>query len=266
MKHNLKIIFILLALFLITQITGLWISYKYSLIEELPFGIEKLEVEQESASFLPIFIMIIIATFLGLLLMHYKLFNVWRFWFFITVIFTLTISLSIFIGQILALIIAIIFGFLKVYKHNIYIHNLTEIFIYGALAAIFVPIFNIFSIIILLILISVYDYIAVRKTKHMVKLAKSQSQTKTFAGFYVPYKKGAAILGGGDIGFALLFAATIIKELSISFFSFKAFVIPFFSALALLTLFLIGKDKKFYPAMPFVTAGCLLGYIILIFI
>jgi len=39
------------------------------------------------------------------------------------------------------------------------LNNFTEIFIYGAMGAIFVPILNLFSVSLLLIFISIYDFI-----------------------------------------------------------------------------------------------------------
>mgnify|MGYP001591251463 FL=1 len=144
---------------------------------------------------------------------------------------------------------------------------------YGGLAAIFVPAFNLWSIIILLLLISVYDAYAVWKSKHMITLAQSQAKSKVFAGLLIPYswkkkEKGKekssieksksgriALLGGGDIAFPLLFAGVVLKEIGL----WQALVIPFFALLGLGLLLLFSKEKRFYPAMPFISAGCFLG-------
>jgi presenilin-like A22 family membrane protease len=40
----------------------------------------------------------------------------------------------------------------------------------------------------------------------------------------------------------------------------KGLIIPFFVTVALLILFLKGKKDRYYPAMPFLTAGALIGY------
>jgi hypothetical protein len=111
----------------------------------------------------------------------------------------------------------------------------------------------------------------------MVTLAKSQMKAKVFAGLLIPYKlpkKGkkitkkvkkaskkvkvkikTAILGGGDIGFPLIFAGVILKELGL----WQSLIIPFFAALGLGLLLWKGNEDKFYPAMPFIGAGCFLG-------
>ena len=100
---------------------------------------------------------------------------------------------------------------------------------------------------------------AVWKSKHMIKLAKFQSQLKIFPGFLVPYiekrKKRAAMLGGGDIGFPLLFAGVVFKELG-----FISYIIPVIVSISLLLLLIYGNKNKFYPAMPFLGAGCFVGY------
>ena len=87
------------------------------------------------------------------------------------------------------MLIAGIFAYLKLFKSNIIIHNLTEIFLYGGLAAFIVPNLDIQVAAILLIGISFYDMYAVWKSKHMVKMAKFQNSQKMFAGLMIPYKK-----------------------------------------------------------------------------
>ena len=84
---------------------------------------------------------------------------------------------------------------MKIFKPNFWIQNLTELFIYGGLAAIFVPFFNIWSVSILLILIALYDAYAVWKSKHMITLAKSQMEAKVFSGLLIPYSIGRKVKG-----------------------------------------------------------------------
>ena len=63
------------------------------------------------------------------------------------------------------------------------------------------------------------------------------------------------MLGGGDIGFPLIFAGVILKEFGLKY----SLIIPFFAMLGLAFLLWWGDEKKFYPAMPFITVGCFLG-------
>ena len=278
MKHDFNITIMLLVLFIFAHIIGLFVI-RYYLPQErnLPLNIEKPQLP-EKTSFIPIFISIIFASLVALLLVKFRAMSLWKLWFFLSVLFTLTISFTAFIPQLLAIPLALILTFFKVLKPNIMVHNFTEMFIYGGLAAIFVPVLSFFSIVILLLLISLYDMIAVWKTKHMISLAKFQSESKMFAGLFIPYSKKKvtaplevtkkihytqvkhlekqAILGGGDIGFPLLFSGVMLKVYGF----LPALFVSVITAAALFLLFYFAKKDKFYPAMPFLSAGCFVGY------
>jgi len=269
MKHTKRVTLILLALFLAAQYIGLFVVDQYTTreikivdgktvvetsLKALPYEIERPEFEEET-SYIPIIILIFITTGLILLIVKFRLDWLWKSWFFLSILFCLIISFGAFMSEFMAFILALILTILKVFKRNPITHNISELFLYGGLAAVFAPVMNLVGIIVLLLLISVYDFIAVLKTKHMVVMAKYQTHMQLFAGLLIPYKKKTAILGGGDIGLPLLFAAVVLKTNPIA-----ASIIPLFAALALLYLFVYGKKDKFYPAMPYVTAGCLLVY------
>ncbi len=288
MKHSFKITTILLVAFLIAQFIGLGVIYNYidhaqsaeegkTVFKELPIG-ERPPLEEDT-SYVAIIIAILIGTGLMLLLIKYKLMIIWKGWFLLAVIMALTVAFGAFIDVATALILAIILGAWKIFRPNFYVHTFTELFVYGGLAAIFVPLLNLLSVIILMILIAAYDAYAVWKSKHMVTLAKSMSESKVFAGLLIPYKlskgkstihkKGkakkttrkvptkikTAILGGGDIGFPLIFAGVVLKEIGL----WQSLIIPFFAALGLGYLLWKSEQGKFYPAMPFIGAGCFIG-------
>jgi presenilin-like A22 family membrane protease len=284
MKHSKKITLILLATFLLAQFIGLFVVYNYidpiqsqeegkTVFKQLPIG-ERPPIE-ETTSFIPVIIAILIGTGLMLLLIKFNLTWIWKIWFLLAAIIALGISFNAFIPTTIAFAIALLLGIWKIFKPNFYIQNLTELFIYGGLATIFVPLFNVFSISILMVLIAIYDAYAVWKSKHMITLAKSQSKAKVFAGLLIPYKLEkpkfkntkfkdvkkvpvkvrTAILGGGDIGFPLIFAGVLLKEMGL----WQSLVIPFFATLGLGILLFYSEKKKFYPAMPFIGVGCFLG-------
>lgn len=307
MKHTLKITAILISAFLLAQLVGLLIVGSYIDVqhsvesgnvtyESLPLDMERPQMEQNWA-FLYILLAVLLGTVVLLLLIRFRKNSWWKAWFFLAVVLCLVVAFSPFLRKLLpdifqvaglsfpeivAIAAAIALAFFKVIKPNIYVHNITELFIYGGIAAIFVPELNILSMLILLGLISLYDMYAVWKSKHMVSLAKFQSESKVFAGLSIPYgklpkggkdvklvadKKGGisiAILGGGDIAFPLLFAGVVFKGLllteSYGAALLESMIIPLFAALALLILFIRASKERFYPAMPFITAGCLVGY------
>ncbi|MBI4980339.1 hypothetical protein HZC30_02145 [Candidatus Woesearchaeota archaeon] len=296
MKHNLAITSILLVIFLLSQFLGIAIVYNYidvqksaetgkTEFEALPIG-ERPQMD-EQFSYIPIIIMVIVGTFLVLLLMKYNLQWVWKLWFLVAVVLALIVAFTAFIPAKYALFGALVFGAWKIFKPNFWVQNFTELFVYGGLAAIFVPVFNLWSVSVLLILISIYDAYAVWKSKHMITLAQSQTKSKIFAGLLIPYvmKKGKlswpkakeknkitevatanktvsaskkarmAMLGGGDMAFPLLFAGTVLKQWGL----WPSLIIPFFALLGLGALLFWAQEKKFYPAMPFISAGCFLG-------
>lgn len=298
MKHNVRITLLMIFFFFITQIMGIVIVNNYidreqtiikgePVFSDLPLGVERPEVE-ESTSYIYIFISIIIGTALIFLIMYFNAELFWKLWFLLSVFIALNFAFKAFIGnEMVIVILSALFSAWKIFKPNILVHNFTELFIYGGLAALLVDIMNIKSVSILLVLISFYDMYAVWKSKHMIKLAEYQSKMNVFAGFFIPYslkkqkvasnvfdiqredtgKNKVAILGGGDIGFPIMFTGVVMKELVLTTPEFstlflKVLPIPLLTTLALALLFFYSKKNKFYPAMPFVSAGCFLGYLI----
>ncbi len=262
MKHRLDITLLLFLLFLTAHFAGILILNHYNIKKELPYNIQPPET-REKTSFLSIFLVLLISTAIALFLIKFKALRLWKLWFFFSILIALSIAFSSFLNSKVAFAIALVLSAWKILKPNVILHNFTEIFIYGGLSALFVPILNLFSIIMLLILISVYDFIAVYKTKHMIKMAKFQIKSKIFTGLSLPYErkkeKVSAILGGGDIAFTLLFSGVILREFGL----LEAFITSFVISISLLILLFLGKKNKFYPAMPILTAGCFLGLLII---
>ena len=318
MKHEVKIVALLLGMFIATQLIGLVVIDAYdfrttTVIEngveknvttgnQLPYDLQPPEIKPE-ISLLSIFFSFFIAIMLFLLLTRLRadiLINIWfAFVVFTTMAVSITALLYKFLPQyglnfaIVALVIAIPLTFFKVYKKNIVVHNATEILVYPGLAAIFVPILRPWSIILLLFAISAYDMWAVWRSSFMVNLAKYQIKNlKIFTGFFVPYmskkdaeklekmkvkvvkgrsmsakmkKKGdhkirvsLALLGGGDVAFPLIFAGVVMRASGLT----DALIIVAGATIALIGLFLYSKKGKFYPAMPFITAGCLIAWLV----
>jgi len=256
MKYSFFTISILIVLFLCAQFVGLTVNKIY-FESELPYGLQPPEIEP---SFSPWFFVgaIVIFSVLFLMLKRFKMDILMKLWFFVAFTTCIAITLSAFIASWIAVFVALAIACLKFKEKDLYVHNLAELLVYAGVVAIFAPMLNLWAVIVLLILISVYDFVAVFITKHMVALAKIQESMGIFAGLVVANKDEVAILGGGDIAFSLLFAVVVMREFGMinSLFAIAG------TAIALSLLMLIGKKKKFYPAMPFVTAGAVLGFLI----
>lgn len=291
MKHNLKITFILLAMFIVTQFIGLYVINHYSAEGNvLPYGMEPPEIEDGTdfyTSFLPsIIVAFVIAVVLLFLFTRFKLDFILKTWFFLVILLALGIFLTSVLPNekyvpLFAIIFALPFAIMKVYKRDFLVHNVTELVIYPSIAAVFVPLLNFWTVIILLVLISIYDMWAVWRSGIMQKMAKYQmNQLKIFSGFFIPYiskkvrmdlkelpkselknkkiKANVAILGGGDVIFPIITAGVILNQ----FGFWPALSVIIGATVGLTYLFLFAEKKKFYPAMPFITAGIALGLIV----
>jgi presenilin-like A22 family membrane protease len=256
-----------------------------------------------------------IGTALVLLLIKFKVFGLWKLWFLVAVWFSTTIALGVLIPSTIALFIALGLAVWKVYRPNPIVHNLTEVFMYAGIAILLVPIFTIWWVVLLLVIISIYDAYAVWHSKHMVVMAKAQTESQVFAGLLVPKSRdaepmaaptapkrntatvartaatagkrisnapttnktatanskttssGSAILGGGDIAFPLIFSGVVMDWLIVGGATKTAalcqtLIVTAAVTVSLALLFIYAKKDRFYPAMPILSAGCLIGFAI----
>lgn len=284
MKHTWKITWILVALFVLAQLIGLGFLSKSMHVEMVSNGTAEMvnltyaetvagtpqRVDDSKQSFWFMIIAFAIGTALILLIVKLKKLEWWKILFFIVVWMTMSIAFSLFVQGVIAFVLSFIFTAWRIYKPNVWIHNFVELFIYSGMVLLIVPLFDVEWIIILLLVISVYDIIAVWKSKHMVKMAKfmTDKSNNLFAGLVIPYDGKQAILGGGDIAFPLIFTGVVMEHLirvnmipKLQAFLFASIIIVT-AAMSLFALFYYAEKDKFYPAMPFLTGGCLVGGLI----
>ena len=247
----------------------------------------------------------VIAISIFFLLTKFKIEFILKAWFFIVVFIALFITLYSFEklapftinynwAFAIPIIIALPLAFIKIFKRGFLIHNFTELLIYPGIATIFVPILNIYTIIFLLILISIYDMWAVWHSGIMQKMAKYQiNKLNIFGGFFIPHtdkktkqkikllkekfknkkisdkklkakniKVNIAMLGGGDVVFPIIAAGVVFTSTTLSWNGLgSALLIIAGATLGLTSLFMFSKKKKFYPAMPFITIGIFIGMV-----
>ena len=308
MKHNPKITIILLVMFVVTQFIGLAVLHAdiFHLEQEVNGTIETVpnphlswiqppeaETQKESFSMLGSLIFaFIIAISLLILLSKFKIRFILKAWFFLVVCIALFLTIYAFeklvpfsipsnLALIIPVIIALPLAFIKIFKREFLVHNFTELLIYPGIAAVFVPILKIYTIIIFLIIISIYDIWAVWHSGIMQKMAKYQiDKLNIFPGFFVPYvskkikskikkmkkselkkkkiRVNVAILGGGDIIFPIITAGVMLKTWGF----FPALFVIAGATLGLGYLFFFSEKRKFYPAMPFITTGIFAGMIL----
>jgi presenilin-like A22 family membrane protease len=309
MKHTWKITAVLLAMFFLAQLIGIAVMNVYSpqtqqvtapdgnqtnvTIYNLPYGMEPPAESTPKNTLYTIIFSFLIAVTLIFVLMKIKAELFLRIWFFVVVSIALAITFNsalkylIPYASLFALVFSLVLAFYKIFKRNIIIHNITEVLIYPGIAAIFVSLLSIPTVVILLILISLYDIYAVWHAGFMQKMAHYQIKTlKVFSGFFVPYlnkkqkdmlknvktkskslknkkiKVSIALLGGGDVVFPMILAGVVLHALGF----IPALIISLGATLALGLLFYYSEKGKFYPAMPFISAGCLVALGIVYFI
>jgi len=291
MKYDLRTMFVLVFLFLISQIIGLGILYKDMEVKIGPTGAQEI-VHTETVlgprpeiqgfeTFVWLISATAISTVMVLIIVWLKKVNWWKSLFFISVFLTIALALGTLMDPMFAFTLAFIIAIWKIYRPNAIIHNVAQVLMFSGIAVLLVPLFDLIWIVALLIVISLYDVYAVYKSKHMVKMALFQVKSKLFAGITLPLKKvkkgrrkrkvKAAIIGGGDVAFPLLFAGVVMENLiklglAIEIAFLKTLIIPIIVSLTLIVLFLKGGEGKFYPGMPFLTAGCLIAYLIILLV
>jgi presenilin-like A22 family membrane protease len=302
MKHTGVVTAILIGIFVASQLIGLALLAAASAVTLNEDGTTTLSYEDTAlgarpdtvgfGSFAYLIIGIALGTAVLLLLVRFKLVNIWRVWFFIAVTLAMTVAIGALMNAWVAFLVALGLAYWKIFKPNMLVHNITEVLVYAGIALLIVPIFDVWYASLLFIVIAAYDAYAVWRSKHMVRMAEFQTDSKLFAGLTVPYgveKKSVApksakrstakqssmknapdgrriaILGGGDIAFPLLYAGVIFNSLLVAGMSKVAaysysLIIVAGAAIGLTALFLLAKKDKFYPAIPFLAAGCFVAY------
>lgn len=182
------------------------------------------------------------------------------------------------VGDILALFLMFFFLFLWLKCSSIFIHNLCIILGISGVGAFLGLRIEPRIVVFLFLIFSIYDFIAVYKTKHMVKMAKEMIEHQAIIAMVIPQrvedfqgklkdiKTGGKfmVLGGGDIVFPLLLSTSLVSQGVL-----PALIVGIFSLLGLFLSFLIfinQKERKAIPALPPIALFCVLGYLITLMI
>jgi len=129
-------------------------------------------------------------------------------------------------------------------------------------------------VILILIIFSVYDWISVYKTKHMVKMAREMMESRAILALVIPptlsnlkeslekIEPGGKflILGGGDLVFPLLFSVSLIptgilNSIIVALFALFGLFISFW-------FFISQKVRQPIPALPPIAIFSILGFLI----
>jgi presenilin-like A22 family membrane protease len=179
---------------------------------------------------------------------------------------------GLFLPPIFAEMIAIILVILRFYHPTIVMQNISMMLAIGGVGPSIAMLFGAKTIAIMLALVAVYDYVAVFKTKHMVKMFKGMLKHDVPFTFIIPEKgrhqdkiatklvdnQGKRIcymLGSGDVAFPAVFAVALLADFGI--FLMIASILGATCGLILDQIIVINY-KKPIPAMPAISVGTLL--------
>lgn len=261
------------VLFILTSVLGILTAVRVS----ESFKIENIEIP--NISFQNFIFSFAIATAFIFLLSRILKYSRGR-----DVIFRLLFVFSVFLGgtlllaswiwdlAALALSLIIILWWLK--KPSVFNHDILMILGIAGSGSILGLSLTPQVIIWLLVILSVYDIIAVYKTRHMVEIAKAMIQSKAALAFIIPpnflgFSEGLEkikpgekflILGGGDVALPLLLSVSLIPQGIASSLAVSAF-----SLFGLLAGFLIFMTRKIYrplPALPPIAFFSIIGYLV----
>lgn len=215
------------------------------------------------------------AIILGLIrIMHGGLFL--RIFFLFALFSGALITFSIFLNDSLSFIISLLLIIFYIFYPYVWFHNFILILTLPGIAAILGSSINPKTAVILLIFMSAYDYIAVYKTKHMVKMARAMiSGRAIFAmiysehlkGFWVNIKEarpgeGFMMLGTGDFVFPIIMATSAYTVSANA--AWIVFIFSLFGLLLMHLIFMSQKVRRPMPALPPLAAFAILGFFIAI--
>lgn len=183
-----------------------------------------------------------------------------------------------FTSQTSAFIISLILIFSYVLWPYVWLHDLVIILTLPGIAALIGVSLNPWTVVILLIVMSVYDYVAVYKTKHMVRMAKAMIAGRAIFAMIFPEKvegfkehldkahpgEGFMMLGTGDFVFPLIMASS-----AFALNSLAPWLVLGFSLLGLLVMhfiFFSQKIRRPIPALPPLAACSIIGFIVAVLI
>jgi len=270
---NWKIFIIEAFLFCLTLGLGIAAAFRMNEI----FKIQKVNIPQIS---FPQFILnFLLATLFILLILRFVKFEkekgtIFKILFILAVLLGGLLFLETWLPEHLSLIFIFVLIFWWLKKPSVLIQDLLIILGIAGTGSILGLSLNPLTVVALLIIFLIYDFIAVYKTKHMVRMAKAMLESRAILAIVIPpnifgfreslekIQPGGKflILGGGDIAFPLIFSVSLIPS-----GIFNSLIVALFSLIGLFASFWFftkQKERKPIPALPPIAFFSIIGYLI----
>jgi presenilin-like A22 family membrane protease len=261
-----------MVLFGLTLLIGVFSAYNYSPL------IEKSIVQPPSYSWNSIVIFLLFFSILMLVITKFNGLRTILFRFFLLlVVFSGT---QIIVGSILSspwdLLWALVAAGVFLTIHNVLVHNVAVAFGIAGVSSILGITISPQVAVILMVILSFYDILAVYWTKHMVYLARGMMESGAIFGFIIPFDirdlfshKGDAgnkvgerfmILGSGDVGLPIILASSV-AVISMG----QALIVSLFALVGLFFTHLIFVNqggRKPMAALPPIATLTIIGYLV----
>jgi len=261
---NKKLLLQVLAIFLVTQIIGLYVGTGLISIELERQGIVN-DNPDDPVNSVGLFVYILAFTaILLIILKFYKGDLLFKFLESILVFLTSMIVFGFVFPEefgLAALVLPIILVVSRwIFRKNLLLRNIASVLAAAGAGPLIGYNLGIIPVSLFLVILAGYDIIAVFYTKHMVTLAKGITKKNLAFTFALPTKEHQFELGTGDMVIPLVFAVSILVETSKSFSLFFALISPaiiLWGSLVglLLTIHYSSKNVgKALPALPLQTA------------
>ena len=282
LRNRWKVFFWEAFLFCLTSGLGIATAFRMNEI----FKIQKVNIPQ--ISFSQFILNFLLATLFIFLISRFVKFEKGKGTIFkILFIFAVSLGGLLFLETWLPEPLPLIFIFVSIFwwlkKPSVLIQDLLIILGIAGTGSILGLSLNPLMVIALLIIFSIYDFIAVYKTKHMIKMAKEMIESRAILalvippnifGFrdslekigYPPERVGGKflILGGGDVVFPLLFSVSLIPS-----GIFNSLIVAIFSLIGLFAgfwFFISQKTRQPIPALPPIALFSIIGFFITLII
>ncbi len=234
-------------------------------------------VNNQAVSGLYLIGLIVFATFLMLMLYKYSFGALITLWFYSALGITLLLFFTSFLPALIGLAITAVLLVYRIKSDSLWTRNIIDIFSYAGAGAFFGTMIGPLPAFIFLAALAAYDVLSVFYTGHMISLAEEGMDSDTFMGVIYPKedkktekadikreaekdaeKVKLGVLGGGDIIAPMIFSISLLN-----LFGILSSLLTSIGALGVLyTLFIVMHEDSFYPAIPFVGAGAIIGFLL----